>query len=57
MNAQNTFDNNNANDTWALAETNMGQLAFYGQDEWAVSDQFTLTLGLRADIPLYFDHT
>lgn len=53
--AQTTFDNNNANDTWALAETNMGQLAFFAQDEWAVSDQFTLTLGLRADIPLYFD--
>ncbi|MDZ4749220.1 MAG: carboxypeptidase regulatory-like domain-containing protein [Saprospiraceae bacterium] len=53
--AQTTFDNNNTNDTWALAETNMGQLAFFAQDEWAVTDQFTLTLGLRADIPLYFD--
>ncbi len=53
--AQTTFDNNNANDTWALAETNMGQLAFYFQDEWAVTDQFSVTLGLRADIPLYFD--
>ena len=53
--AQTVFDNNNANDTWALAETNMGQLAFYAQDEIAVNDQFTLTLGLRADIPLYFD--
>ena len=53
--AQTTFDNNNANDTWALAETNMGQLAFFAQDEWAVNDQFTLTLGLRTDIPLYFD--
>lgn len=55
MNARNTFNNNNANDTWALAETNMGQLSFFAQDEWAVSDQFTLTLGLRTDIPLYFD--
>jgi len=53
--AQTTFDNNNANDTWALAETNMGQLAFFAQDEIAVNDQFTLTLGLRTDIPLYFD--
>ncbi|HXR79891.1 MAG TPA: TonB-dependent receptor, partial [Saprospiraceae bacterium] len=53
--AQTIFDNNNANDNWALAETNMGQLAFFGQDEWTVNDQFTLTLGLRADIPLYFD--
>ncbi len=53
--ARAAFDANNANNTWALAETNLGQLAFYGQDEWAVNDQFTLTLGLRADIPLYFD--
>ncbi len=49
------FENNNANDTWALAETNMGQIAFYAQDEWSVSDRFTLTLGLRADMPLYFN--
>jgi hypothetical protein len=53
--AQVFFDDHNQNDDWALAETNMGQLAFFGQDEWTVNDQFTLTLGLRADIPLYFD--
>jgi hypothetical protein len=53
--ARAAFDANNANDTWALAETNLGQLAFYAQDELAVSDQFTLTLGLRADMPLYFN--
>jgi hypothetical protein len=53
--ARAAFDANNENDTWALAETNMGQLAFYAQDEFAISDQFSLTLGLRADIPLYFD--
>jgi hypothetical protein len=40
---------------WALAETNVGQLAFYAQDEWAVNDDFTITLGLRVDKPLYFD--
>jgi hypothetical protein len=40
---------------WALAETNLGQLAFYGQDEWNVNNRLTLTLGLRADMPLYFD--
>lgn len=46
---------NNANDTWALAETNLGQWAFYAQDEFAISDKLVLTLGIRADMPLYFD--
>lgn len=40
---------------WALAETNVGQLAFFLQDEYAVTDNLNLTLGLRADQPLYFD--
>lgn len=40
---------------WALAETNVGQLAFYAQDEIAVSDNFNLTFGLRVDKPMYFD--
>ena len=40
---------------WALAETNVGQFALYIQDEWAVSNKFTLTAGLRMDMPLYFD--
>jgi hypothetical protein len=40
---------------WALAETNVGQLAFYMQDEWDVSEHFKLTYGLRFDKPLYFD--
>ncbi len=54
-NAQNVFDTNNANGTWALAETNVGQLAFYAQDKWKATDKFTLTYGLRVDQPLYFD--
>lgn len=49
--AQAAFDANN----WALAETNVGQLAFYGQDEIAATDRLNITVGLRADIPLYFD--
>lgn len=53
--ARNTYQTNNANDSWALAETNMGQLAFYAQDEWSISDEFTLTYGLRMDMPLYFN--
>ena len=40
---------------WSLAETNVGQLAFYLQDEWDVNDKFKLTYGLRFDKPLYFD--
>jgi hypothetical protein len=53
--AQNQYDNNEANDSWALAETNVGQWAFYVQDRWSVNDQLTLTLGLRGDMPLFFD--
>lgn len=53
--AKATFDANEADDTWALAETNVGQLAFYAQDQWQANDNLTLTLGLRIDAPLYFD--
>lgn len=40
---------------WALAETNVGQMAFYLQDEWNASDKFKLTYGIRIDKPLFFD--
>ncbi|MEM8525084.1 MAG: carboxypeptidase regulatory-like domain-containing protein [Bacteroidota bacterium] len=40
---------------WALAESAVGQLAVYLQDEWAASSKFTLTYGLRVDMPLYFN--
>lgn len=53
--ARNTFATNNANNSWALAETNVGQLAFYVQDKWAINDRMTLTYGLRVDKPLFFD--
>ncbi|PHR69416.1 MAG: TonB-dependent receptor [Lutibacter sp.] len=43
-----------AND-WSLAETNVGQLSFYAQDEVTLLEDFTLTLGLRFDKPNYFD--
>ncbi|WP_457619269.1 TonB-dependent receptor [Lutibacter sp.] len=54
-NAQNVFDTNNANNSWALAETNVGQMAFYMQDEWNISDDFRLSYGIRFDKPLFFD--
>ena len=58
--AQNVFNNSNAagagNDGgWKLAETNVGQMAFYLQDEWNVNDDFKLSYGVRFDKPLYFD--
>ncbi|NGP89838.1 TonB-dependent receptor [Fodinibius halophilus] len=55
QNARDVYKNNNANDSWALAETNIGQWAFYAQDKWAVSEDFTFTYGLRVDLPLYFN--
>ncbi|MGB3799660.1 MAG: TonB-dependent receptor, partial [Lewinella sp.] len=41
--------------SFALAETNVGQLGLYLQDEINLSPAFTLTLGVRFDRPLYFD--
>lgn len=40
---------------WSLAETNVGQLSFYLQDQWDVAENFKLTYGVRFDKPLYFD--
>ncbi|MEJ2339773.1 MAG: hypothetical protein P8Y15_12900, partial [Gemmatimonadales bacterium] len=31
-----------------------GQISFYGQDEFEISGRFSLTYGLRLDMPLYF---
>lgn len=53
--ARNVFNTNNLNDSWALAETNVGQFSFYAQDQWDVNDDLVITFGLRADKPLYFD--
>lgn len=44
-----------AANSWALAETNVGQFALYAQDEWQVSPKFNLTYGIRMDMPLYFN--
>ncbi|WP_299836599.1 TonB-dependent receptor [uncultured Tenacibaculum sp.] len=40
---------------WSLAETNVGQLAFYLQDEYEINDDIKLTYGVRFDKPLFFD--
>jgi hypothetical protein len=40
---------------WKLAELNVGQLAFYAQDDISVNDDFKLSIGLRIDKPLYFN--
>jgi len=40
---------------WKLSELNVGQVAFYAQDDWDLDDDFKLSLGLRADKPLYFN--
>lgn len=58
--AQVTFNTKNAlkdgtDGGWNLAETTVGQLAFYVQDEWNINDNFKLIYGLRADKPLYFN--
>ncbi|MDZ7613901.1 MAG: TonB-dependent receptor [Flavobacteriaceae bacterium] len=36
-------------------KTDVGQLAFYLQDEWHINDNLRLTLGIRFDKPMYFD--
>ena len=58
--AINTFETKNTlpegvDGGWNLAETNVGQLAFYAQDEWNVNDNFKLSYGVRFDKPLYFN--
>ena len=58
--AQNTFDTKSSIEPgtdggWKLAELNVGQLAFYMQDEWSINDDFKLSLGVRVDQPLYFN--
>ena len=39
---------------WA-SEFSSGQFGFYAQDKWNASNNFTLTYGLRLDIPVFFD--
>lgn len=41
--------------TAAAADFKAAQFGFYAQDEWAVNPKFTLTYGLRIDIPIITD--
>ena len=42
-----------AGNEFRVVDVAVGLLGLYVQDEWNVSDNFNVTLGLRADIPLY----
>jgi len=53
--AKATFEKNTKDDSWALAETNLGQFSAYIQDEYSINKNLTVTGGLRIDLPLYFD--
>ncbi|MDP5172398.1 MAG: carboxypeptidase regulatory-like domain-containing protein [Bacteroidia bacterium] len=50
--AYSLVDNITGDGSQAAANFNAMQLGFYAQDEWAVSPQFTLTGGIRLDIPI-----
>jgi hypothetical protein len=39
--------------SWAYLK--VGQIALYAQDNWQVTPNFTLTYGLRIDVPMYFN--
>ncbi len=57
INADNALNNNGEGNAggWAWAETNVGQMSLYAQDEWDVNNKLKLTYGLRLDKPLYFN--
>ncbi|TMI66218.1 MAG: TonB-dependent receptor [Bacteroidetes bacterium] len=42
-------------DRWSWYYLTVGQFALYGQDEWQVTPNFRMTLGLRIDKPIYFE--
>jgi hypothetical protein len=40
---------------YAMPIIDVGQLGFYGQDEWQVNKKIKMTIGLRIDVPIYFE--
>ncbi len=54
--AKKTFADNSKNElSWNWSYVNVGQISAYIQDEFQVSNNFTLTYGVRLDKPSYFD--
>lgn len=51
----NKIASNAAKNPFKGEDIKVGQLAFYAQDEFIVSEKLTLTYGLRVDIPMYFN--
>jgi hypothetical protein len=51
----NTAKTRSAANVWTLANLTVGQVSGYIQDEWAITNTFRLTYGLRMDIPQYFN--
>ena len=41
------------NGEFPFADIGAWQLGFFGQDKWNVSNDFVLTIGLRADVPIF----
>lgn len=48
-------DNITGDETKGAAEFNVLQMGFYAQDNFQVSDGFSLIAGIRVDIPMYLD--
>ncbi len=48
-------DNVAGDESEAIASFNGLQLGLYAQDEWQVTDNFKLTMGLRVDLPVFPD--
>ena len=47
---------NSGNASDIPADFRVGVYSLYAQDQWAVNNRFTVTYGLRADIPRFLDH-
>lgn len=55
LNQYQTTYSTNDKDPYAPASVKMGQFGLYVQDAWNIKNNFKLTYGLRADLPVYFN--